>query len=80
MGERLTSITLGPRIPLVPISQFSKERLTREQWENAWRLCGPSVERNLNGPRPLQLWQVFASAYLEGLEHGSAAQREKDRD
>lgn len=78
--ERLTLIGLGPRIPLVPVSDFTKQHLTREQWDNAWRLCGPSVERNMNGMRPLPLWKVIASAYLEGLHHGADAmlrQREK---
>ena len=61
-------VHFGPPIELVPITQFSKMRLTSEQWADAWRLCGPSAEKNM---QRLELWQVIASAYLEGLSHGA---------
>lgn len=69
----------GPPIPIVPITHFSKQRLTRDQWADAWSLCGPSVERNMRGGfnrPPLELWKVIASAYLEGLHHGSQLMQE----
>ena len=68
-------VHLGPAIPLVPVSDFSKTRLTDEQWRNAWKICGPSVERNFDRRKGqhLELWQVITAAYLEGLHHGSAA-------
>ena len=65
-------VKFGPPIELVPITHFTKHRLTREQWNNAWRLCGPSAEKNMER---LELWQVIASAYLEGLSHGADAAR-----
>lgn len=70
-------ISFGPPIPLVPIRDFSRQRLTREQWEDLWSICGPSVERNMAGRagRRLELWQIIAAAYLEGLHHGSALDR-----
>lgn len=61
-------VAFGPPIPVVPIGDFSKMRMTEEQFADAWRLCGPTAERNM---LRLQLWQVIASAYLEGLQHGA---------
>ena len=67
-------VSFGPPIPVVPIGDFSKIGLTDDQWAAAWQLCGPSAGQNM---RRLELWQVIASAYLEGLHHGSAIQKEK---
>lgn len=64
----------GPEIPLIPASHFTRSGLTRDQWADAWHLCGPSAARNMER---LQLWQVIASAYLEGLQHGAELMKEK---
>lgn len=66
-------VSLGPAIPVVPVGDFAKFRLTEEQWADAWRVIGPSVERNMSGGRhgPLPLWKIICAAYLEGLHHGS---------
>lgn len=72
-------VTLGPPVPIVPVGDFSRMALTEQQWADAWRLCGPSAAMNMAGGwrrRPLELWQVIASAYLEGLGHGAAIERE----
>ena len=77
--KRSHFVRLGPAIPVVPVGDFSSMKLTTEQWKNAWQLCGPSAERNLTGirrGRSLELWQVIASAYLEGLQHGAGLERE----
>lgn len=67
MVKRAHFVRFGPPIDAVPITHFSKTKLTSEQFADAWRLCGPSVERNMER---LEIWQVIASAYLEGLSHG----------
>lgn len=72
-------ITFGPSIPLVPVGDFSKMSLTEQQWADAWYLCGPSAEQNMRRGgrgRGLELWQVIASAYLEGLNHGAGLEKE----
>ena len=64
----------GPSIPVVPIGDFRRMALTPEQWADAWSICGSSAAKNMEGgfrKPPLQLWQVIASAYLEGLQHGA---------
>lgn len=66
-------VQFGPAIPVVPLRDFSKMGLTHEQWADAWHICGPSAGKNLER---LELWQVIASAYLEGLQHGSEMQKE----
>ena len=68
MGERIARI--GPTVIAdVPASDFDSWPLPLER---IWQLCGPSAERNLAS---LPLWQVIAMAYVEGLQHGSAATR-----
>jgi hypothetical protein len=60
--------TIGPcTIDSVPIGNFTKVQITREELESLWRLCGPSAERNMS-KNPL--WMVIAMAYYEGLSHG----------
>jgi hypothetical protein len=66
----------GPAIPIVPVGDFSVMPFSDEQWEMLWSVCGPSVELNMRGRRgrrgrKLELWQVIAAAYLEGLAHGA---------
>ncbi|SDQ98260.1 hypothetical protein SAMN05519103_00301 [Rhizobiales bacterium GAS113] len=73
---RVNHIPFGPSVPIVPIGDFSKMRLSDDQWADAWRICGPSAAWNMSRKArsgPLELWQVIASAYLEGLHHGSAS-------
>lgn len=70
-------VRLGPAIPTVPITDFSRIRLSHAEFAQLWSIIGPSVERNLALNR--ELWQVIAMAYLEGLLHGRGlAQRNKD--
>lgn len=78
--KRAHYVTFGPPIPVVPVGDFSQMRMTDQQWADAWHLCGPSAARNLSGARrgrSLELWQVIASAYLEGLQHGVEIERER---
>lgn len=70
-----TFIKLGPPIPVISVRDFSKFKLTSEEWDKVWRIVGPSVERNMQMKCPL--WRVIAAAYLEGLQHGSALAREE---
>lgn len=74
--------TFGPPIPVVPIGDFSRHGLTEQEWADVWAICGPTAEKNMSGmgPRkpPLQLWQVIAAAYLEGLNHGYGMAQEKE--
>lgn len=73
--ENRMFVELGPSFPLVPITHFSKMRLTPNQWENAWQIVGPSVQRNFMKNVPL--WMIIACAYLEGLHHGSEASNDR---
>ena len=70
---RLHFARFGPAINIVPVTYFSRMSLTDQQWADAWKLVGPSAEKNMTGTTkrgPLELWQVIAAAYLEGLHHG----------
>ena len=67
-------IPFGPEIPITSVTEFSRMRLSEEDLRSAWQVCGPSVEMNLRrrgDGRCLELWQVIACAYLEGLNHGA---------
>lgn len=68
-------LALGPAIPIVPIGDFSKRGLSQQQWEQAWSVCGPTVERNMARGQ-LPLWQIIAAAYLDGLQIGHALAEE----
>lgn len=68
MGKRANFVRFGPPVPIVPAGDFTKARLTDDQMSDLWWLCGPSAEMNM---RRMELWQVIAMAYLEGLDHGS---------
>lgn len=72
----------GPAMPAVPITAFTEKSLSPEEFEAAWWICGPSVERNMTGKpgRRLELWQVIAAAYLEGLQHGADLAAERDKE
>ena len=74
---RTMLVGLGPAVPAHPVTDFTAERLPKAMLEDAWRIVGPTVERNMNKHHPLQLWQIIAAAYLEGLEHGSEMERER---
>jgi hypothetical protein len=67
-------VAFGPSVPIVPYGDFSSMPITREQFADLWWLCGPSAARNM---LRLELWQVIASAYFEGLIHGAGMEREK---
>lgn len=73
--SKLNHVHFGPPIPLVPVTQFSKLRLSREQWAEMWAIIGPSVEKNLDTERKairqMPLWMIITAAYVEGLQHGS---------
>lgn len=67
-------IPFGPSVEIVPVTDFSRMSLSAQQWADAWRIVGPSAAKNMTGNMkrgPLELWQVIAAAYLEGLHHGS---------
>lgn len=73
MKDQFARIGPGP-VPLVPISDF--HRLKQADLEAAWKIVGPSAQKNLEtGP----LWSVIAAAYLEGLEHGHGLEEEIQR-
>lgn len=74
---KLHFMQFGPAMPIVAINNFSRIALTDQQWADAWSLCGPSAAKNMGGRKPLEFWQVIASAYLEGLQHGHALATEK---
>jgi len=74
-NDGLKQFQFGPRIPLVPVTDFSSMRMSNEQWAGAWRIVGPSVERNMTRGR--ELWVIITAAYLEGLSHGAAITEEK---
>ena len=66
-------IEVLPSVPLVPVTQFSKLRLTNDQMRDAWSICGPSVAANINKS---PLWIAITMAYLEGLCHGAGLMQE----
>ena len=70
---------IGPPIPIVGVSDFSKFNLPPDSFEAVWSIVGSSAEKNMRRDfreRCLELWQVSAAAYLEGLHHGSELQKE----
>jgi hypothetical protein len=66
MSKRMASIG-GCAIESVPLRNFSKFK-GDINFEDVWKLCGPSAERNLS---KVPVWKVICAAYLEGLHHGS---------
>ena len=77
--KRLHYVQFGPAINVVPVTDFSRFGLTKEQFAEAWSIVGPSAEKNMRRDaygRCLEMWQVITVAYLEGLHHGSEMQRE----
>lgn len=72
-------ITFGPAIPVVPVKQFTKFStvgIDKEMFQRAWEIIGPSVEHNMR--RQSEMWQIITAAYLEGLSHGAAIERERN--
>lgn len=67
-------VSFGPPIPVVPIGDFSKTRLSDDDLASLWWLCGPSAAQNMRG---LEMWKVIAMAYYEGLNHGSGIVAER---
>ena len=60
-------LTIGPIAVEPGRHAFSQLPFNNEQFKNAWKICGPSAERNLmHSP----LWAVITAAYCEGLAHG----------
>lgn len=54
---------------------------SKRSWESAkvdpvivWQIVGPTVQHLIDN---FPIWQVCVSCYLEGLNHGSEAMREK---
>ena len=78
--QHMMQVALGPPVPMVPIGDFDKARVSEEHWQGIWRIVGPSVERNMCGMRPLPLWKVIASAYMEGLLHGHGIAKDDTED
>lgn len=74
MKEQFAEI--GPKIPLVPIGDFTKCPLTSAELEQLWRITGPSAALNL---RSNPLWRVITMAYFEGLMHGAGLEAERHR-
>lgn len=68
-------VAFGPRT-ITAYSHKAFSHITREHLETAWQLVGPTIERNIDRP----LWMQFAAAYYEGLNHGSAMERELARE
>jgi hypothetical protein len=65
---------IGPvAIETVPITHFTKSRLTSTQLKEIWHICGPSAEKNLS-KNPI--WMVICMAYIEGLNHGAGLSKE----
>lgn len=63
---RRFAVELGPPIPAVPITAFSRLNVTEDEMAKMWQIVGPSVERNMRLP----LWKIICAAYIEGLNHG----------
>lgn len=62
---------IGPvTLEMVPIGNFTK---IAAPLRDAWEITGPSAERNL---ATAPLWAVIAAAYLEGIQHATAALQE----
>ncbi|SMG09866.1 hypothetical protein [Paraburkholderia susongensis] len=75
--SRNSMVQIGPcPIPLVPVRDFSKPRLTREDWNGLWQLCGPSAQHNLSRN---PLWVVICMAYYEGMAHASGLLEEQGK-
>ncbi len=71
--RRMMSCSIGPSvIPIYPVSAFSRLPAGIKAME-LWQLVGPTVHHNINKP----LWMQFVAVYFEGLNHGSAIERER---
>lgn len=65
------AVGLSPKpVPVVPITSFTKRHVSSQVLEDAWLLCGPSVEKHIHR---LPMWKVIALAYMEGALHGAQA-------
>lgn len=40
-------IPFGPRVDIVPVSDFSSMSLSDERWADVWRIVGPSAAKNM---------------------------------
>jgi hypothetical protein len=68
------SVRLGPcAVPRLPYKDFSAAKISRDEEYGLWRIIGPTVERNLNQP----LWRQFVIVYMQGIQNGAAAMRER---
>lgn len=72
MKERMVGI--GPAtVPTVPLGDFTRAKLSRDDSIALWRIIGPTVQRNLTLP----LWEQFIAIYIQGYENGIAAIRDE---
>lgn len=72
MKERMVGI--GPAtVPTVPLGDFTRAKLSRDDSIALWRIIGPTVQRNLTLP----LWEQFIAIYIQGCENGIAAIRDE---
>lgn len=67
--ERMSHVRMGDAYPAVSHKDFTTGA-TRRELREVWPVIGPTVERNMYGRRPAELWELFALCYLQGLENG----------
>ena len=73
--HRHSSPIMGPTpAPIVPLTGFSRVRLSKDQQDAIWDIIAPTIHRSMNR---LPLWKVFTAVYLEGLNHGAGVERER---
>ncbi len=66
--ETASRLTLGPGFPIVPVSGFAP--VPKEiDMAGVWKIIGPTVEKNMNGMRPVPLWKIFCVCYAQGMEN-----------
>ncbi|MGI9492591.1 MAG: hypothetical protein ACR2QF_09355 [Geminicoccaceae bacterium] len=76
MAKRPYYLKLGPPMEMIPLKDFTKLRETfgnELYFPDVWRIIGPTVEANMRGRRPADLWELFCICYLQGLENASSA-------
>lgn len=60
---------IGDTFPYVPVKDFQM-KAKRTELHALWPIIGPTVELNMRGKHPAELWELFALCYLQGLENG----------
>lgn len=67
MTKNLThSITIGPPIPIVPVTHFKRGEYSQEFYDMAWYIVGPTIHANMARGQTQQ-HMLYCIAFIEGM-------------